>query len=84
MSYKPLIVINALKSVPDVTPTAVAAVTARLLVLDSITLAETAKVMMECGLSPEQALAVRQAVDGLPAAAPVAAAASGAPVQVRA
>jgi hypothetical protein len=41
--------------------------------------------MMECGLLPEEALAVRQAVDGLPAAAaPVAAAASGAPVLVRA
>ncbi len=84
MSYNPVTIMTALKSVPDLSTTAVAAVTARLVVLDSITLAETAKVMMECGLSPEQALAVRQAVDGLPAAAPVAAAASGAPVQVRA
>ncbi len=84
MSYNPVTIMTALKSLPDLSTTAVAAVTARLVVLDSITLAETAKVMMECGLSAEQALAVREAVDSLPAAAPVAAAASGAPVQVRA
>ncbi len=85
MSYKPLIVINALKSVPDVTPTAVAAITARLLVLESVSAAETAKIATECGLAPEKALALCQTLEGLPpAAAPVAAAASGASEQVRA
>ncbi len=68
-------IINALKSVPDLSTTAVAAVTARLVVLDSITLAETAEVMMECGMSLEQALAVRQAVDGFKVACSVPAAA---------
>ena len=82
MSYKPLIVINALKSVPGVTSAAVAAVTARLLVLESVSGSETAKIAMECGLVPEQALALCQALDaGGPAASPLSplAAASGAP-----
>ena len=87
MSFKPLIVINALMSVPDVTPAAVAAVTARLLVLESVSVAEIAKVVMECGLAPGQALALCQTLEGLPAAtaaASPAAAASGAPVAVSA
>ena len=85
MSYNPVTVINALTSVPDLSTTAVAAMTARLFVLESVSAAETAKIATECGLTPGQALALSQTLEGLPpAAAPVAAAASGAPVQVRA
>ncbi len=76
MSYNPVSIINALKSVPDVTPAAVAAVKARIAMLLSITLAELLPILVECGMTAEQVFDLRETLESLPAAAPVAAAAA--------
>ncbi len=78
MFYDPDTIINELKYVPDLSTTAVAAVTARLDAYDGIPLDVAVEVMMECGLSLKQALAVREAVEAAQALS------SGALVQVRA
>ncbi len=84
MSYNPVAIIKALKSVPDVTPAAVAAVKARIAMLLSITLAELLPILEGCGVTAEQVFDLRETLEGPLAAAPAAAAASGAPAQVRA
>ena len=89
MSYDSAIAINSLKSLSDLSPTVVAAVKARIAMLLSITLAELLPILEENGLTSDQVYDLRVLLQsgGPPAplaAAPVAAAASGAPVQVRA
>ena len=81
MFYQPDTIINELKYVPDLSTTAVAAVTARLDDYDDgygLPLDVAVEVMMECGLSLKQALAVREAAEAAEALS------SGALVQVRA
>ena len=92
MSYDPAIVIKSLKSLSDLSPTVVAAVKARIAMLLSITLAELLPILEENGLTSDQVYDMRVLLQsgGPPAPptagapGPVAAAASGAPVQVRA
>ena len=84
MSYKPTRVANALKSLLDQPSASVtAAVKARLAVLPAMTLAELVSMLVECGMTPDQVLELREALDDAPpaAASPLAA---GAPVTVSA
>ena len=83
MSYDPLKVIAALKSMPGVATGVLSAVTGRIVILDGVTLAKAAEISIECGLSPDLAFTLRQLLQqgggGMPSPS---AAASGAPSDV--
>ena len=83
MSYKPTRVANALKSMLDQPSASVtAAVKARLAAAPTISLADLLTMLLECGMTPDQVLELREALDDTPpAASPLAA---GAPVAVSA
>ena len=84
MSYKPTRVANALKSMLDQPSASVtAAVKARLAAVPTILLTDLLTMLLDCGMTPDQVLELREALDDAPpaAASPVAA---GAPVTVRA
>ena len=84
MSYKPTRVANALKSLLNQPSASVtAAVKARLAAVPTISLADLLTMLLECGMTPDQVLELREALDDAPpaAASPLAA---GAPVTVSA
>ena len=62
MSCDPLKVIDVLMELPGVPEAVVSAVTARIVFKESIETRELLKVLEECGLSPEQAMALRKSL----------------------
>ena len=62
MSYDPVKVIDALTELPGVPEAVVSAVTARIVYKESIETQELLNALEECGVSPNQTLALRKSL----------------------